>query len=145
MHWSMTTGRASASWMNDGFQCEALEDFAAAGFAVRTVTSFACPVTASLREYHACMTSQPQSKFTQLTAAEFWEGLRRLKADTQVEPMTCPVLVTERYDVVVLPSPERLRSPPGRSALNSRAPPSALRCRHFSVNIHRPVDHQLLP
>jgi hypothetical protein len=81
---------------------EVLEDFAAAGFAVRTVTSFARPVTASLRDYHTRMASQPQSKFTQLTAAEFRDGLRRLKADAQVERMTCPIPVTERYDIAVL-------------------------------------------
>lgn len=83
-------------------QTEVLADFTAAGFAVRTVTSFARPVTASLRDYHARMTSQPQSKFTQLTAAEFREGLRRLEADAQVVSVTCPVPVAERYDVIVL-------------------------------------------
>ncbi|GGR09246.1 class I SAM-dependent methyltransferase [Streptomyces pilosus] len=85
-------------------QPEVLEDFAAAGFTARTVTSFARPVTASLRDYHARMRSQPQSKFTQLTVAEFREGLRRLQSDAQDEPTTCPVPVTERYDIAVLSS-----------------------------------------
>lgn len=84
---------------------ELLDDFAAAGFTVRSVTSFARPVTASLRDYHARMTSRPQSKFTQLTAAEFQEGLRRLRADAQEEPTTRPVPVIERYDVAVLSAP----------------------------------------
>jgi hypothetical protein len=48
------------------------------------------------------MTSQPQSKFAQLTAAEFRDGLRRLKADAQDEPTTCPVPLAERCDIAVL-------------------------------------------
>ncbi|MFE9396282.1 class I SAM-dependent methyltransferase [Streptomyces flavidovirens] len=83
-------------------ESEMLEDFTAAGFTVRTVTSFARPVTAGLRSYYARMASQPQSKFTQLTAAEFQYGLRQLKAEAEDEPATCPVPVTERYDVAVL-------------------------------------------
>ncbi|MFJ8692474.1 class I SAM-dependent methyltransferase [Streptomyces roseolilacinus] len=50
------------------------EDFASAGFAVREVRSFARPVAAGLREYHARMASRPQSKFTRLAPAEFREG-----------------------------------------------------------------------
>ncbi|MGW1187680.1 class I SAM-dependent methyltransferase [Streptomyces sp. NPDC002559] len=84
---------------------EVLDDFAAAGFAVRTVTSFARPVTTGLRDYHARMTSRPQSKFTRLTAEEFGDGLRRLAADARNEPVTRPVPVTERYDVAVLSLP----------------------------------------
>ncbi|MER5971730.1 class I SAM-dependent methyltransferase [Streptomyces sp. NPDC002055] len=81
---------------------EVLGDFAAAGFTVRTVTSFARPVTASLRDYHARMTSKPQSKFTRLTAAEFRDGLRLLQADAHDEPTKDPVPVAERYDIAVL-------------------------------------------
>ncbi|MBB5939735.1 class I SAM-dependent methyltransferase [Streptomyces zagrosensis] len=83
-------------------ESEVLDDFAAAGFTVRTVTSFARPVTASLRDYHARMTSQPQSKFTQLTAGEFQDGLRRLEIDAQDESLTRPVAVVERHDVAAL-------------------------------------------
>ncbi|MFF8713122.1 class I SAM-dependent methyltransferase [Streptomyces sp. NPDC015184] len=86
-------------------RAEVLDDFAAAGFAVRTVISFARPVTAGLRDYHARMTSRPQSKFTRLTAEEFEDGLRRLAADARDEPATRPVPVTERYDVAVLSLP----------------------------------------
>ncbi|TGA96767.1 class I SAM-dependent methyltransferase [Streptomyces sp. MZ04] len=81
---------------------EVLEDFASAGFTVRTVISFARPVTAGLRDYHARMTSRPQSKFAGLTAAEFQEGLGRLRADAEDESTTRPVPVRERYDVAVL-------------------------------------------
>ncbi|MER6999393.1 class I SAM-dependent methyltransferase [Streptomyces sp. NPDC000410] len=81
---------------------QVLADFAAAGFAVREVTSFAQPVTSSLRAYHARMLSRPQSKFTHLTQAEFEAGLRRLQADAAAEPLGSPVPVVERYDVAVL-------------------------------------------
>jgi ubiquinone/menaquinone biosynthesis C-methylase UbiE len=78
-----------------------LADFAEAGFTVRTVTSFAQPVTASLAEYHDRMTSQPQSKFDQLTAAEFQRGLRRLASEVAGLPSGGEP-VRERYDVAVL-------------------------------------------
>ncbi|MGW7363129.1 methyltransferase domain-containing protein [Streptomyces sp. NPDC054841] len=83
-------------------RADVLADFAEAGLAVRELTSFAQPVTRSLREYHARMVSRPQSKFTHLTPAEFHEGLRRLEFDAEAEPLTRPVPVTERYDVAVL-------------------------------------------
>ncbi|MGW2181889.1 hypothetical protein ACWCXX_28095 [Streptomyces sp. NPDC001732] len=73
----------------------------AAGFAVRTVTSLARPVTAGLRDHHARMKSRPRSKFTRLTAEEFRDGLRRPEADARNGPTTRPVPVVERYDVAV--------------------------------------------
>lgn len=85
-------------------QQEVLADFTAAGFAVRQVTSFAQPVVASLRDYHARMATRPQSKFTQLTSNEFQEGLRLLHTDADREPPTRPTPVPERYDVAVLTS-----------------------------------------
>ncbi|MET9431631.1 class I SAM-dependent methyltransferase [Streptomyces sp. NPDC003036] len=83
-------------------EAEVLEDFAAAGFTVRSVTSFARPVTASLGEYHARMVARPQSKFTPLTAVEFQDGLRRLEAAAHAERGSSPAPVEERYDVAVL-------------------------------------------
>lgn len=51
-------------------QDDIVTDFAHAGFTVASITSFAQPVTASLREYHARLATRPQSKFTALTNAE---------------------------------------------------------------------------
>ena len=81
---------------------EVLADFTACGFSVLDRTSFAQPVTAGLREYHARMVTRPQSKFVHLTDTEFRSGLQRLEADTAAEPLTQPCPVFERYDVVVL-------------------------------------------
>ncbi|MFG3510541.1 class I SAM-dependent methyltransferase [Streptomyces sp. NPDC047821] len=107
-------------------EAEVVGAFTAAGLTLRTVTSFARPVTSGLREYHARMVSRPQSKFLRLTDAEFAAGLRRLAADARAEPETgpetgpeagpapglapgptrgpvrAPAPVEERYDVVVL-------------------------------------------
>lgn len=83
-------------------QQEILAAFTTAGFVVRQVTTFAQPVVASLREYHARMATRPQSKFTRLTGSEFQEGLQRLHADANTEPPTRPTPVAERYDVAVL-------------------------------------------
>ncbi|MDT3399562.1 hypothetical protein RKE29_23445 [Streptomyces sp. B1866] len=80
---------------------DVVADFTAAGFAVRETTSFAQPVTASLRAYHARMTTRAQSKFTYLSDVQFDEGLRRLAADAQAESPARPVPVLERYDVAV--------------------------------------------
>lgn len=80
---------------------EVVAEFAAAGFALRTSTSFAQPVTRSLREYHARMVSRPQSKFGHLTTEEFHEGLERLAHAAANEPPDRPVPVVERYDVAV--------------------------------------------
>ncbi|CAM5416025.1 hypothetical protein STANM309S_02583 [Streptomyces tanashiensis] len=49
---------------------DVLADFASAGFALREVTSFAQPVTASLDEYRARLLTRPQSKFTHLIGCE---------------------------------------------------------------------------
>lgn len=83
-------------------ETDVLADFAEADFEVRTLTYFAQPVTASLRDYHARMVSRPQSKFTYLTDAEFDAGLRRLAADAERERSAGPTPVRERYDVAVL-------------------------------------------
>lgn len=80
---------------------EVVADFAACGFALRQIDSLAQPVTASLREFHARMTTRPQSKFTRLTAAEYDEGLRRLAIDAAAEPEDAPRPVRERYDIAV--------------------------------------------
>lgn len=80
-------------------EAEVLEDFAAAGFTVREVLSFARPVTPGLRVYHARMAERPQSRFTRLTPAEFRQGLRRLEEDVRREEVTGLVPVSERYDV----------------------------------------------
>lgn len=81
---------------------EVIADFTAAGFTVTQLTSFAQPVTASQREYHARLATGPQSKFTYLTEAEFREGLQRLEHETLAEPPSHPAPVNERYDVLVL-------------------------------------------
>ncbi|TJZ57571.1 methyltransferase domain-containing protein [Streptomyces piniterrae] len=81
---------------------QVLGDFEAAGFTVRTVTSFARPAATSLHEYYARMTSQPQSKFAQLTPADFQDGLRRLEADARSGSRSRPAPVVERYDLAVL-------------------------------------------
>lgn len=86
-------------------QNEVLADFTDVGFTVRTVTSFAQPVTASLREYYERMSSRTQSKFHQIALGEFREGLRALEADALAEPPACPIPVAERYDVAVLTAP----------------------------------------
>ncbi|SHN37889.1 class I SAM-dependent methyltransferase [Actinacidiphila paucisporea] len=84
---------------------EVLADFTGAGFTVRTVTSFAQPVSASLRQYHTRVSSRPQSKFSQITPEEFHDGLGRLEADAQAEPRAHPLAVVERYDLAVLTAP----------------------------------------
>ncbi|MFF5428444.1 MULTISPECIES: class I SAM-dependent methyltransferase [Streptomyces] len=83
-------------------EAEVVGDFTGAGFGVRSVLSFAQPVTGSLRAYHARMVARPQSKFTQLSDGEFLEGLERLGQDAAAEPVDRPAAVRERYDVVVL-------------------------------------------
>jgi|HubBroStandDraft_6_1064221.scaffolds.fasta_scaffold360031_2 ubiquinone/menaquinone biosynthesis C-methylase UbiE len=81
---------------------EVIADFTACGFTVTQLTSFAQPVTPSLRDYHARMTARPQSKFTFLTAAEFRDGLQQLEHDALAEQPSRPAPVGERYDVLVL-------------------------------------------
>ena len=81
---------------------EVIADFTASGFTVTQVTFFAQPVTSSLRDYHARMTTRPQSKFGFLTEAEFREGLQRLEHDALAEPPSRPAPVSERYDVLAL-------------------------------------------
>lgn len=83
-------------------QQEVLADFTGSGFSVLEVASFAQPVTASLREYHARMRTRPQSKFMHLTGAEFEAGLRELEADAVAGPLAQPRPVLERYDIVAL-------------------------------------------
>jgi ubiquinone/menaquinone biosynthesis C-methylase UbiE len=80
---------------------EVIDDFVAAGFALESVTSFAQPVTASLRDFHARLVTRPQSKFNYLSTEQFQEGLARLAAAAQSEPLDKPVPVDERYDVAV--------------------------------------------
>ncbi|MGW1884745.1 class I SAM-dependent methyltransferase [Streptomyces sp. NPDC001970] len=115
---------------------EVIGDFAAAGFTVQEVTSFAQPVTTSLREYHARMATRPQSKFTHLTSDQFHEGLQRLAAAARAESLTGPAPVTERYDVAVLTlvrEQGRARAPTPVGAVLScagRCERGALRFRH---------------
>ncbi|MFD0144684.1 MULTISPECIES: class I SAM-dependent methyltransferase [unclassified Streptomyces] len=80
---------------------EVVADFTAAGFALEEVTSFAQPVTASLRAYHARLATAPQSKFTHLTPEEFREGLAHLERAAGEEERDAPSPVLERYDVAV--------------------------------------------
>jgi SAM-dependent methyltransferase len=77
---------------------ELVTDFTAAGFATLAVQSFAQPVWPSLHAYHAALALRPQSKFDQLSTAEFATGLRRLQraANSRAEPH----MVSERYDVL---------------------------------------------
>ena len=75
-------------------------EFGAAGLALRETVSFAQPVAAGLREFHARLVSQPQSKFRVLSEAEFAEGLDRLAADAEAQVGDEPVF--ERCDVMVL-------------------------------------------
>jgi SAM-dependent methyltransferase len=81
---------------------EVVSDFAAAGFSVTTIASLAQPVTVSLRDYHARMTTRPQSKFVYLSEAQFRDGLQRLERDAASEPPSQPAPVSERYDVLAL-------------------------------------------
>lgn len=83
-------------------EAEIVADFAAAGLLLRTVTSFARPVTHSLRDFHERMTVRPQSKFARLSRTEFDAGLRCLAADARAESAERPAPVVERYDVLVL-------------------------------------------
>lgn len=83
-------------------QEEVITDFASSGFTVTRLLSFAQPVTSSLSEYHARLTSRPQSKFSYLTDAQFREGLHWLEHDALAEPSACPAPVNERYDMLVL-------------------------------------------
>ncbi|MFJ5608362.1 class I SAM-dependent methyltransferase [Streptomyces sp. NPDC093221] len=76
-------------------------EFTAAGFDLREIRSFVQPVTRSLRDYHARMTTQPQSKFALLTPTQFASGLDRLAAAADREPYDEPAPVDERYDVAV--------------------------------------------
>jgi SAM-dependent methyltransferase len=81
---------------------ETLADFVSVGFGLTSVSSFAQPITTSLREYHARMVTRPQSKFAELTDGAFRAGLRRLAADAAAEAPAWPTAVRERYDVAVL-------------------------------------------
>ena len=58
-------------------------------------------MSASLAEFHGRISTRPQSKFSQLTDAEFEEGLRRLRVDVAAEPTRAAQIVRERYDVLV--------------------------------------------
>jgi ubiquinone/menaquinone biosynthesis C-methylase UbiE len=82
-------------------EAEVVADFTAAGFDLRDSTSFAQPVTRSLRDFHARMTTRPQSKFAHLTAQQFADGLQRLATAAGLEPLDRPSPVLERYDVAV--------------------------------------------
>jgi SAM-dependent methyltransferase len=81
---------------------EVIADFTAAGFTVTRLTSFAQPVTPSLREYHARMATRPVSKLAHLTEAEFRGGLERLEHDVHAESLSREAAVNERYDLLVL-------------------------------------------
>jgi hypothetical protein len=47
------------------------------------------------------LVTRPQSKFNYLSTEQFQEGLARLAAAAQSEPLDKPVPVDERYDVAV--------------------------------------------
>ncbi|MER0240479.1 hypothetical protein AAHZ94_00240 [Streptomyces sp. HSW2009] len=89
-------------------RAEVVADFLAAGFRLESVDSFAQPVAAGLADYRARLTHAPQSKFTQLTDAQFTRGLARMEAAAAAEAAAGgPRPVLERYDVAVfaLPTP----------------------------------------
>jgi ubiquinone/menaquinone biosynthesis C-methylase UbiE len=83
-------------------QDEVIADFTTAGFSVTAITSLAQPVTVSLRDYHARLTTRPQSKLAYLSEAQFRDGLQRLERDAAAEPLSQPTPVSERYDVLAL-------------------------------------------
>ncbi len=74
-------------------------NFAAAGFALHAVESYAQPVTPSLWAYRDRLATRPMSKFAFLSDVEFADGLERLTRDAEVEQPPRPV--SERYDVLV--------------------------------------------
>jgi hypothetical protein len=86
-------------------QHDVVADFATAGLVLRDITSSTQPLTGSLRAFHSRMLDRPQSKFAQLTAAQFQAGLRRLAAAAEREAPDRPVPVFERYDVAVFSRP----------------------------------------
>ncbi|MEU7023947.1 methyltransferase domain-containing protein [Streptomyces sp. NPDC046203] len=69
-------------------ESEIVADFTAAGLVLRTVTSFARPVTRGLRDFHERMTTRPQSKFARLTEAEYAVGPGACLSD--LAGLACP-------------------------------------------------------
>lgn len=79
-------------------ESDVVRDFEDAGFATTDVTSVALPVHSSLGAYYEAMAACPQSKFDQLSGAEFDSGLAALRRDADSE--TDPQPIAERYDVL---------------------------------------------
>ena len=79
-------------------QDEITADFAAAGLRLTAVRSFAQAVQPSLRAWRDAIELRPQSKFRQLTDAQFGAGLDRLSRAADAEARSAEV--TERYDVL---------------------------------------------
>jgi ubiquinone/menaquinone biosynthesis C-methylase UbiE len=77
---------------------EITADFIGAGLRPVDVLSFAQPVQPSLRAWRDALALQPQSKFSQLSQADFDAGLHRLSLAATAE--TSPAEVWERYDVL---------------------------------------------
>jgi ubiquinone/menaquinone biosynthesis C-methylase UbiE len=80
-------------------ESEIITDFTAAGLQVTGVLSFGQPVQPSLRAWRVAVQRRPQSKFGQLTDAQFRSGLERLDVEIAAGASTGPV--RERYDVLI--------------------------------------------
>lgn len=80
-------------------EAEIITDFAAAGLRVADVRSFSQPVQPSLQTWRDAVQRRPQSKFGQLSDAQFRSGLARLDRAIAAGVSTDPVC--ERYDVLI--------------------------------------------
>ena len=80
-------------------ETEIITDFTAAGLRAPRVLSFGQPVQPSLQVWRDAVQQHPQSKFDQLTDAQFRAGLERLDAAIAAGASADPVI--ERYDVLV--------------------------------------------
>ena len=80
-------------------EAEIITDFSAAGLRIAGVLSFGQPVQPGLRAWRAAIELRPQSKFCQLTDAQFRSGLDRL--DKAIAAAACDDPVNERYDVLI--------------------------------------------
>jgi ubiquinone/menaquinone biosynthesis C-methylase UbiE len=80
-------------------EAEIIADFSEAGLRVAGVLSFGQPVQPGLRAWRDAMQRRPQSKFGQLTDAQFRSGLDRL--DMAIAAAASDDPVSERYDVLI--------------------------------------------
>ena len=80
-------------------EAEIITDFTAAGLSAPRVLSFSQPAQPSLRAWRDAVHQRPQSKFGQLSDAEFRSGLARLDSAVATGAGADPVI--ERYDVLI--------------------------------------------